>query len=510
MTQTHNYLAIDLGAESGRAILGQLEAGRLTLSEVHRFPNGPVRVAAQVHGEGASASKVSLQWDILRLWAEVKQSLALAASQPGTALAGIGIDTWGVDFGLLDRNGGLIANPYHYRDNRTDGMLDEAFRRVPRAEIFQHTGIQFMQLNSLYQLLAMALDGSPALQAAETFLTIPDLLNYWLTGRAMCEFTNTTTTQCYNPVLKDWDRALLGRLGIPTHIFPAIVPPGTVLGKLLPYVVEEAGLDAQSSPFVIAPACHDTGSAVAAVPASQPGFAWISSGTWSVVGAEWPQPVISEQSLAYNFTNEGGVCDTFRFSKNVMGLWLVQECRRTWASQGADLSYAALTQMADQAEPFQSVIDPDSPEFFKPGDMPARIHDFCRRTEQKAPENKAATIRCVLESLALKYRWVIERLEEMVGQRLEPIHIVGGGTQNQLLNQLTADATGKTVVAGPVEATAIGNLLMQAIALGHLQSLPDGRALVRSSFPPAVYKPAGQAGWDAAYQRLLDAIAQTG
>jgi rhamnulokinase len=261
---------------------------------------------------------------------------------------------------------------------------------------------------------------------------------------------------------------------------------------------------------VIAPACHDTGSAVAAVPARQPGFAWISSGTWSVVGAEWPQPVISEQSLAYNFTNEGGVCGTFRFSRNVMGLWLVQECRRTWASQGADLSYAELAQMAFQAKPFQSVIDPDSPEFFKPGDMPARIHDFCRWTGQKAPESKAATIRCVLESLALKYRWVIERLEEMVGQRLEPIHIVGGGTQNQLLNQFTADATGKTVVAGPVEATAIGNLLMQAIALGHLQSLPEGRALVRDSFPPTVFNPAGQAGWDAAYRRMLDLLVQTG
>jgi rhamnulokinase len=367
-----------------------------------------------------------------------------------------------------------------------------------------------MQFNSLYQLLSMVLDDSPALQIAETFLTIPDLLNYWLTGRAVCEFTNATTTQCYNPILKDWDRPLLDRLGIPSHIFPEIVPPGTNLGRPLPDVIEQVGLDAQASPSVIAPACHDTGSAVAAVPASQPGFAWISSGTWSVVGAEWPKPILSEQSLAYNFTNEGGVWDTFRFSRNVMGLWLVQECRRTWAGQGTDLSYAELTQMAGQAEPFQSVIDPDSPEFFKPGDMPGRIRDYCRRTGQVVPETNAAVIRCVLESLALKYRWVLERLEEMVGQRLEPIHIIGGGTQNRLLNQFTADATGKPVVAGPVEATAIGNLLMQAISSGTVHTLEAGRQIVRDSFPPDIFEPASQTGWDTAYRRLLDGMAQSG
>ncbi len=512
MSQPLNYLAVDLGAESGRVILGQFDEHRLTLSDVHRFPNSPVRLAAQTYtrGKSAFASQINLQWDILRLWAEIKQGIALSVSKWGKEMSGIGIDTWGVDFGLLDRAGRLIANPTHYRDSRTDGMLAEAFRRVPRAEIFQHTGIQFMQLNSLYQLLAMTIDQSPALQIAETFLTIPDLLNYWLTGRTVCEFTNATTTQCYNPILKNWDRPLLERMGIPSHIFPEIVPPGTNLGKPLPYVMEDAGLDAQANLSVIAPACHDTGSAVAAVPASKPGFAWISSGTWSVVGAEWTEPIISEKSLAFNFTNEGGVCDTFRFSRNVMGLWLVQECRRTWASQGTDLSYAELTQMADQAEPFQSVIDPDYPEFFKPGDMPARIRDFCQRTGQPVPENKAAAIRCILESLALKYRWVIERLEEMVGQRLEPIHIVGGGTQNRLLNQLTADATGRQVVAGPVEATAIGNLLMQAIALGNIHSLPEGRILVCDSFPPAVFEPASQAGWESAYQRLLNVMVQSG
>jgi rhamnulokinase len=285
------------------------------------------------------------------------------------------------------------------------------------------------------------------------------------------------------------------------------MPPGTNLGKILSYVSDETGLDSQAGLSVIAPACHDTGSAVAAVPAEKPGFLWISSGTWSVVGVEWPKPVIHSQSLTYNFTNEGGVFDTFRFSRNVMGLWLVQECRRTWASQGADLSYTVLTQMADQAESFQSLIDPDYAEFFKPGDMPARICDFCQRTGQVVPENKAAVIRCVLESLALKYRWVLERLEEMVRQRLEPIHIIGGGTQNRKLNQFTADATGRRVVAGPVEATAIGNLLMQAIALGTIHTLQEGRLLVRDSFPPAVFEPTTQKGWDAAYQRLLEVMA---
>jgi rhamnulokinase len=505
-----NFLAIDVGAESGRTILGQFDGHRLELSEVHRFPNGPVCLLAKAgaKGETSTTGKISLHWDMLRLWAEIKEGIALAVRKYGKALSSIGIDTWAVDFGLLDRNGALISNPYHYRDSRTDGMLDEAFRRVPRAEIFQRTGIQFLQINSLYQLLAMAVDRSPALEIAETFLTVPDLLNYWLTGRTVCEFTNATTTQCYNPHLEDWDHSLLEHMGIPSRIFPELVPPGTNLGKLLPYVAEEVGLEPQAGMSVIAPACHDTGSAVVAVPTEKPGFAWISSGTWSVVGAEWPKPVINEQSLAYNFTNEGGVCDTFRFSRNVMGLWLVQECRRTWARQGEELSYAELTQMATQAEPFQAVIDPDDAEFFKPGDMPARIRDFSQRTGQAVPESKAAIIRCALASLALKYRWVLERLEEMVGHRLEPIYIVGGGTQNRQLSQFTADATGRRVVTGPVEATAIGNIVMQAIALGTISSLPEARALVRDSFPPAIFEPTSKAGWDDAYQRLLDVMAR--
>jgi len=441
---------------------------------------------------------------------EIGRGLALAAQEHGENLVSVGVDTWAVDFGLLDRSGALISNPYHYRDSRTDGMLDEAFRRVPRAEIFEQTGIQFLQLNSLYQLLSMAVDRSPALDIAAAFLTIPDLFNYWFTGQKACEFTNATTTQCYNPRRGDWAKDMLEKLGIPPHIFPEVVPSGTNLGGLLPHVAEGVGLQPQGRLAVIAPACHDTGSAVAAVPAKGSDYAWISSGTWSVLGAELPEPVINEQSLAYNFTNEGGVCGTFRFSRNVMGLWLVQECRCTWARQGKELSYAELTHMAAQAEPFQAVIDPDYGEFFKPGDMPARIRAYCQTTGQPVPESKGAVIRCALESIALKYRWVLERLEEMLGRRLEPLHIVGGGTQNELLSQFTANATGRRVITGPIEATATGNILMQMMALGHIASLEEGRHLVRNSFEMLTFEPGSQSEWNEAYARLLQVMKQTG
>jgi rhamnulokinase len=491
MSQTH-YLAIDLGAESGRAILGTFDGAQLELAELHRFPNIPVRL----HD--------GLRWDVLRLWQEIKDSVRLAARQHGQALASVGLDTWGIDFALLDRSGTLIGNPHHYRDDRTDGMMDAAFRRMPREQIFEHTGIQFLQINSLYQLLAMVLGGAAALEHAATFLTIPDLFNYWLSGQAVCEFTNATTTQCYDPRQGDWAAPVLAALGIPRQIFPPVVAPGTALGALRPALAEELGAGALT---VVAPACHDTGAAVAAVPAESQHFAWISSGTWSIMGVETREPVITPQSLAFNLTNEGGVAGTFRCSKNVLGLWLVQECRRTWAAQGQDWSYAELTELAAQAAPLGAVIDPDHDDFLKPGDMPARIQSYCRRTGQPTPASPAAVVRCALESLALKYRWVLERLEAVTGQRLEPIHIIGGGTQNQLLNQLTADATGRTVVAGPAEATAAGNLLVQAIGLGHIGSIAEARAVARRSFTPEVYAPQALGDWDAAYGQLLDCMA---
>jgi rhamnulokinase len=483
----HNFLAIDIGAESGRAILATLDGDQLSLTDIHRFANGPVRLPDGLH------------WDILRLWSEVKSALHIAAHKHNVQLAGIGIDTWGVDYGLLDRSGALIGNPYHYRDSRTDGMVEEAFRRLPRERIFDLTGIQFMRLNTLYQLFSQVVQQSPALQIAETFLTTPDLLNYWLSGRKACEFTMATTTQCYDPRRCEWSQPLLQALSIPTRIFPEVVQPGTVLGNVLPEIAAET--DCGAVP-VIAPACHDTGSAVAAVPAEAPHFAWISSGTWSIMGAEAGDPIVNAQSLKYNFTNEGGVNGTWRFSKNIMGLWLVQECRRTWARAGEELSYAEITQLAAEAEPFRSIIDVDAADFFQPGDMPARIQNYCERTQQPVPETKGAIVRCALESLALKYRWVLDRLEEMLGYPLEPIHIIGGGTQNRLLNQLTADATNRSVVTGPIEATAIGNVLMQAVALGYLKSLDEARAVVRHSFKPETYEPHTSAEWETAYEKL--------
>lgn len=491
-TQAVSTLALDLGAESGRAMLGRFDGQRLHLTEIHRFPNGPVRLPDGLH------------WDVLRLWSEIKHSLARALREHRD-LAGVGLDTWGVDFGLLDRDGVLIGNPYHYRDSRTDGMVEEACRRVPRAEIFAQTGIQFMQLNSLYQLLAMVVRRSPALDIAATFLTMPDLFNYWLTGRKVCEFTIATTTQCYNPLRSTWARALLEKLGIPTHIFPEILPPATILGELLPAVAEEVGATLP----VIAPACHDTGSAVAAVPAQGPDFAYISSGTWSLVGAELTTPAINEKSLAYDFTNEGGIGGTFRFLKNVTGLWLVQECRRVWAQEGEELSYDDLTHLAAQAAPLRAVINPDHADFLKPGDMPARIRAFCRRTGQPVPESKGEIVRCALESLALKYCWVLERIEDILGRRLEPIHIVGGGSRNRLLNQFAADATGRHVVTGPIEATAAGNAIAQLMALGHVGSLAEGRQIVRDSFEVAAYEPSGDGRWDEAYARLLTVMEPT-
>ncbi len=486
-----SFLALDLGAESGRAMLGQFDGERLRLAEVHRFPNGPVRLPSGLH------------WDALRLWTEIKSGLSLAIREHGANLVGIGLDTWGVDFGLLDRHGVLISDPYHYRDSRTDGMVQEAFRRVPREEIFERTGIQFMAINSLYQLLSMAISDSPALDIADTFLTMPDLFNYWLTGRKACEFSIATTTQCYDPRAGDWATPLIEEMGIPSHIFPEIVPPGAVLGEMSPSVAEEVGGSGLS---VIAPGCHDTALAVAAVPAEEGDFVYISSGTWSLVGAEISEPIINEHSLAFDVTNEGGVGGTFRFLKNTTGLWIVQECRRTWARQGEDFSYDDLTQMAAQAPPLQSVFDPDYHEFRKPGDMPARIRAFCQRTGQPVPQSKGAVVRCVLESLALKYRWVIEGLEAILGRHLEPVHIVGGGTQNRLLNQFAANATGRPVVTGPVEATAAGNVLMQALALGHIGSVGEIRQVVRNSCDVVAYEPTGRAEWDDAYDRLLRVI----
>lgn len=477
----HNYLALDLGAESGRAIIGNLSAGKLTLTETHRFANQPVSLDSGLH------------WDVDSLWREIKHGIALSSQK--AKLESLGVDTWGVDFGLLDEAGNLLALPYHYRDSRTDHILEKAFQRVSREEIFAQTGIQFLQFNSLYQLLAMALAGDPALAKARTFLTIPDLFNHWLSGSLTCEFTNATTTQCYNPLARAWANPLFTAMGIPPEIFPPVCNPGTLLGNLLPSVAQETG--ARPVP-VIAPACHDTGSAVAAVPAENADFAWLSSGTWSIMGVEVSQPNVTPQALVHNFTNEGGVFGTWRLSKNIMGLWLVQQCKRLWG-----LSYDELTRLAAQARPFLAVIDPDSSCFLHPADMAEAICAYCRDSGQAAPQTRGEIVRVALESLALKYRLTLSHLEELSGKHFEPVHIIGGGTQNRLLNQLTADCIGRTVVAGPVEATATGNILMQAISLSHLASLADARAVVRRSFMVETYQPGKLTGWDEAFAKLI-------
>jgi rhamnulokinase len=489
MKKPLNLLAVDLGAESGRTILGQFDGMKLSLQDVNRFPNGAVALPDGIH------------WDVLRLWGEMKSGISQACHQGGS-IASVGIDTWGVDFGLLDTQGALIFNPFHYRDSRTDGMVDAVFQIIPREEVFNQTGIQFMQLNSLFQLYSMVKSKSPALQIAHTFLTMPDLFNYWFTGKKVSEFTIATTTQCYDPTVGNWAYPILEQLAIPTSIFPEIVPPGTILGNFSRYVSDEIG----ASMKVIAPACHDTGSAVAAVPAKGDDFVWISSGTWSIMGVTINKAVISPKSLQYNITNEGGAGGTFRFSKNIMGLWLVQECRRTWNKQGENFSYNDLTQMALQVEGLKSIYNPDDPEFLKPGDMPSRIQEVCRRTGQPVPITHGDIIRSALDSIALKYRWTLEKIEEITGKKLSTIHIVGGGTQNQLLSQLTADCTGKTVITGPIEATAIGNLLVQAIALGEISNIDQARELVRQSFEVHTFTPQNSALWDNVFQQSLSLL----
>ena len=489
-----SFLAFDLGAESGRAVLGSLAGQRLELQEIHRFPNGPVRVGD------------SLLWDILRLWSEMQHGLALASHQAGGSLASLGVDSWGVDFGLLAANDELLGNPYHYRDHRTDGMLEATFALVTKEEIYQQTGIQFMQLNSLYQLLSMVRAGSPILDAARTFLNIPDLFNFWLCGVKASEFTIASTSQCYNLSAGEWAYPLLEKLGIPASIFGRVVQPTTVLGRLRPVLASQAQTGRVP---VIATSGHDTASAVAAVPANSPDTIYLSSGTWSLMGVEIHRPVINAASLAFNVTNEGGVNGTIRFLKNIMGLWLLQECRREWSLQGNTYSYDELTQMASKVPGFRCWVYPSDPRFIHPSDsqsgtMSARIQSFCRETRQDVPETHGEIVRCILESLAMEYRRTADGLAELLKKELPVIHIIGGGSRNRLLNQFAANATGRPVVAGPAEATAIGNILVQAIATGDISSLEEGRAMLRRSVEINTYEPTEQTAWDDAFACFLD------
>ena len=486
----HVYLAIDLGAESGRLMAGLWNGKSLRLEEIHRFPNGPVLLAD------------TLRWDVMRLWAEIQNGLAIAAKKYGKTIVSVGADTWGVDYVLLDRRNEMLGQPFAYRDARTNGVMDKAFKKVPRAEIFAQTGLQFMQFNSLFQLLAAKQNTPELLDAADCLLFMPDFIHWALCGSRAAEFTVASTSQCLNPLSRNWAAGLLKKLGLPARIFPKIVPPGTNLGALRPGVAERTALGKVN---VIAPPSHDTASAVAGVPTASTGkanWAYISSGTWSLMGVEVQQASLSARTQALNMTNEGGLDGTYRLLKNIMGLWLVQQCKRSFDARGRKYEYAQLARMAAKAAPLRSIIDPDDSRFLNPPDMPKAIQEFCRETKQPPPKSEGELVRCAYESLALKYREVLGWLEELTGNRIEVIHVVGGGSRSAILNQFTADSCQRPVIAGPVEATALGNLLVQVRASGELASLTEMRDVIRQSSGVTTCRPGNPAAWEDASGRF--------
>lgn len=481
--------AFDFGASSGRGIIGEYRDGKIVLTEVHRFSNDPVLVRGTYF------------WDFLRLFFEIKQGILKAVNAGFGDFSSIGIDTWGVDFGLLDKDGYLLENPVHYRDSRTDGMMEEVFSIIPREALYMRTGIQFMKLNTIFQLYSLVKQRPELLARAQTLLTAPDLLAYFLTGSTSSEYSEASTTQLLNPFTGDWDFELMDKLGIPRRLFTPIVDSGTPKGNLLSEICEDTGCQPAR---VYAVVSHDTGSALAAVPAA-PGerFAFISCGTWSLLGAELEKPLINEQTLAFNYTNEGGINRTARFLKNIMGLWLMQECRNQWNREGRKLSFADIDTHTVKAAPLARFINPDDDSFIAPGNMPARIRDFCLRTGQAPPETIGETSRCITESLALCYRLAIERLEQSLGYKVDTIRLVGGGVKDKLLCQFAANAIGRPVIAGPVEATAIGNIAVQLLCEGVFENLAEARDAVSRSFEITEYKPENTAVWNEAYQRFL-------
>lgn len=490
--------AVDLGASSGRVIVGQVTEGsetyQLRLHQVRRFPNNPVTAGG------------TLYWDILLLHAETLAGLAAADREFG--LASAGIDSWGVDFGLLDAGGALLGNPVHYRDARTFAAVDRLLARIPAADLYAVTGIQQLPINTIYQL--MAAEGTPQLAAARTLLLIPDLLAYWLTGSAGAEITNASTTQLLDVRTRSWATLLMDQAGIPLRLFPPLRQPGDTIGVLLPEVAAAARMEVRPRPLpLVAVGSHDTASAVASVPAVGADFAYISCGTWSLVGVELEQPVLTEDSRRANFTNEAGIDGTIRYLRNIMGLWLLQESVRTWKAAGMPISEATLLRLARTVPPLRAVIDPNDPDFLSPGDIPSRIAQACERTDQQPPQNPAETVRCIVDSLALTYRRTILQLQALSGRQVEAVHIVGGGARNALLCQLTADACGLPVIAGPVEATALGNILVQARAMGAGPTDLDGmRSLVRATHRLRHFKPAvGQAqAWENATRRVATTV----
>ena len=480
------FLAFDFGAESGRAILGTLDGGKIKLKIIHRFPNIQITIFGHIH------------WDILYLFDQLKKSLALTAEQGHKDLLGIGVDTWGVDFGFVSKDDQILGFPFTYRDCRTNGMIEKAFEKIPGEEIYSYTGNQFLQFNSIFQLLSMVESGSPLLEICEKLLFMPDLFNFLMTGEKYSEYTIASTSQLLNVEKKNWEPEIFTRLNLPLDIMAPLVQPGSILGRVLPDIVMETSI---SPVDVIAPACHDTASAVAAVPAQTGNWAYLSSGTWSLLGVELDKPVVNKNSFLNNFTNEGGVNGKIRFLRNTMGLWLLQRARKSWEEKGESLNYEDLASLATKAPPYKSIVDPDDPMFLNPPDMLTAIIEFCKKTKQPIPESKGEFVRCILESLALKYRFIIDKINAMRDEKIEILHIVGGGSQNELLNRFSANATGLPVIAGPVESTAIGNILVQAIAKKELSGIEEGRKLVANSFPLKFYEPKNQDQWNEIYEK---------
>lgn len=470
-------IAVDLGASNGRVMQVGFDGKHLNLDEKHRFLNVPVQ-AKRLH------------WDVLRLWQDIQQGIRAVDA----GAASVGVDTWGVDIALIDRNGELVANPTHYRDSyRNENAMEYVFERMPRREVFERTGIQFMTLNGIYELATLKRDNSPWLDITDKMLTIADLFNYFLSGSKTTEFTETTTTQLYNPKLGNWDEDLFKMLDVPTHILPEIVQPGTRIG------------DYEGIP-VTAVACHDTACAVVAVPTTTENYAYLSSGTWSLLGLELKEAVINDGAYEANLTNEGGFDGTYRYLKNITGMWLVQQCKYTWADDGTDYDYAEMVKMAESAQAFQSFIEPDDPLFRPPGDMPSRIRQYCEQTGQPVPENDAQILRTVYESLALKYAYVLEHLVNSSGHAVDRLHVIGGGSKNDLLNQMTANAIGRPVLAGPAEGTAMGNAIVQLISLGELGSLSEARQMLNASLTLEEFQPQDISTWQAQYQRFKETV----
>lgn len=480
-------LAFDFGASGGRAMLGEFDGSSIRMTEIHRFPNEPVMVRGRLY------------WDVLRLFFEMKTAILKTSAMGG--FDAIGIDTWGVDFGLLSKNGMLLENPVHYRDSRTEGISDSLFSIIPKSELYQKTGIQFVRFNTIYQLFYLAQKEPGLLSRVDKILMLPDLFAYFLTGEKRSERTISSTGNLLNPESAQWDLDLCAALSIPSNIFAPMIDAGAVYGMLSDGICEELGC--KKVP-VIAVATHDTASAVVSVPTLKKDFVYISSGTWSLLGTECDAPIINAACERANFTNEIGFDHKIRFLRNIMGLWLVQESRRQWAREGSDVDYDTLSIDAGKAEPFLSFVDPDDPVFIPPGNMPEAVRKYCAKTGQKVPESRGEIVRCIYQSLALKYKYNVLKLEALVDRTYDAIHIMGGGSRNVALSRMTASACGIPVLCGPLEATVLGNIAVQLIALGVIKDLSTARQIIAQSTQITRYDPAETDSWQSAYHNFLE------